>query len=286
MKNAVHPDGAELSSSYSSTGSGPHDTFCYRRYGAALNDINGVERDEFYDYFVGENFCHFMVNNGFEVPAAKRPATVSFPVPRYDPQSFLLWRPVASNIFIANKTIPTPPAPPQVFTDKDSFEAASHATNATGALPNLGLVANSVSIGEVTLSLAPGGDSMAVGAAGTPAAPDWMPLLPGNDIALGFENLQVQVDAGRRAYALGFEFYEPNLTMPAYGGIPGDSTFQVVLYLGTREVGRFTFNAPDDQPAFIGVTNPVPFDRVTIVDTTGNDDDEYFGQFYMFAVPN
>jgi hypothetical protein len=51
-------------------------------------------------------------------------------------------------------------------------------------------------------------------------------------------------------------------------------------------VGRFTFNAPDDQPAFIGVTNNVPFDRVTIVDTTGNDDDEYFGQFYMFAVPN
>jgi len=35
-----------------------------------------------------------------------------------------------------------------------------------------------------------------------------------------------------------------------------------------------------------GVTNSVPFDRATIVDTTGNDDDEYFGQFYMFAVPN
>jgi hypothetical protein len=68
--------------------------------------------------------------------------------------------------------------------------------------------------------------------------------------------------------------------MPEYGGTPGDSTFEVVLYLGSTEVGRASFNAADDVVAFVGAWSARAFDRVTIVDTSGNDDDEYFGQFY------
>jgi len=112
-----------------------------------------------------------------------------------------------------------------------------------------------------------------------------MPLLPGNDIALGYENLQVQVATTAPVYALGFDFYEPNATMPPFGGTPVDSTFEGVMYSGAAEVGRFTFNAPDDEPAFIGVWSVRPFNRVTISDTTGNDDDEYFGQFYTGTNP-
>ena len=106
--------------------------------------------------------------------------------------------------------------------------------------------------------------------------------MPGNEIALGFENLQVQTAAP--VFSIGFDFVEPSATMPAYGGTPVDSTFEVVLYLDNTEVGRSSFNAPDDQVRFFGVWSSRAFNRVTIVDKTGNDDDEYFGQFYTGTV--
>src|SRR5262249_33124524 len=62
-----------------------------------------------------------------------------------------------------------------------------------------------------------------------------------------------------------------------------DSTFEVVLFAGTTEVDRFTFNAPDDDLAFVGVWSDRAFDRVTIIDTTGDHDDEFFGEFYSAA---
>ena len=150
-------------------------------------------------------------------------------------------------------------------------------------MPDLGAVGTSVTIGSITFSLAAGGDSLAVGTLGTPAAPDWYPDLPGNDIALGYENLQLQF--ATPVYSFGFEFVEPNATMPAFGGNPGDSTFEIVLYRGAAEVGRMTFNANDDEVGFVGVWSRALFDRVTIVDLSGNDDDEYFGRFYAGTSP-
>jgi hypothetical protein len=107
--------------------------------------------------------------------------------------------------------------------------------------------------------------------------------MAGNEIALGYESLQVQTSTP--VYALGFEFVEPNVTMPDYGGTPGDSTFEVVLYSGSTEVARAPFNAVDDVVTFVGVWSSRAFNRVTIVDTSGNDDDEYFGQFFTGVVP-
>lgn len=75
---------------------------CYTGLGAALNDLNGTERDENNGYYLGEPRCHFMVNGSYEVPAAKRPATRSFPAPAVDPYSYILWRPVNPNVNIAN----------------------------------------------------------------------------------------------------------------------------------------------------------------------------------------
>jgi hypothetical protein len=172
----------------------------------------------------------------------------------------------------------------QTFDDKAAFLTATAANSASGPLPDLGQVSgDGTTVGTVTFSLAPGGNTLSIGALETPAAPDWYADTPGNDIALGFENLQVQT--ATPVFALGFDFVEPNLTMPDFGGTPVDSTFEVVLYAGTTEVGRFTFNAVDDELAFVGVWSDVPFDRVTIIDTTGDHDDEFFGEFYTSAVP-
>lgn len=274
----VHPDGALLVRSYSQSGSGPDDTFCYTGEGAALNDINGIERDRFGQYYGEENYCHFIQNGGYEVPGAKRPATRSLPAPgSINTRSPIAWRPVSPNFSVANGASAV-----ERFTDKASFENATGAASATGPLPDLGRVVGAATVGTVTFSLAPGGNSLAIGASGTGAAPDWYPAMAGNEIAMGYENLQVQT-AGP-VFAIGFDVVEPNATMPAYGGTPVDSTFEVVLYMDGTEVGRTSFNAPDDQVTFFGVWSRTAFNRVTIIDTTGDGDDEFFGQFYTGTV--
>ncbi len=160
-----------------------------------------------------------------------------------------------------------------------AFVAATSATSATGPLPDLGgPFTTSRTVGSVMFSVAAGGNNFSIGAMETGADPDWYGPLSGNDIALGYENLQVDFAAAVKA--MGFFFVEPNATMPAYGGIPVDSVFQVTLYNGATPVGTFTFNAPDDQVVFVSIQSGVPFTRAVIVDTTGNGDDEYFGQFY------
>ena len=163
-----------------------------------------------------------------------------------------------------------------VYDNRIAFLSATGATNATGPLPSLGSVNGGATVGRVTFSLAPGGDTLDVG-----GATDWYPGLPGNDIALGFENLQVSFASP--VTAMGFLFVEPNETVQPSGGIPVDSPYLVTLFNNDVEVGSFTFNAPDDEIAFVGVSSATPFTRATIIDTTGNDDDEYFGEFYSSA---
>ena len=101
------PDGAELVRSYAQSGNPDDapDTFCYTGSGAALNDINGHERDAVGYYLTGPNSCHKIFSSGYEVPGAKRPATRSLPAPGVvNTRSRILWRPVNPNVFIA-----TPP---------------------------------------------------------------------------------------------------------------------------------------------------------------------------------
>ena len=173
------------------------------------------------------------------------------------------------------------------YDDKASFLAATGAVNATGPLPNLGLVADSsnpnasATIGSVTLSLAPGGDNMFIG--GLAIVSDWYPQRPGNEIALGFERFQVRTAAP--VYALGFEVIEPHTTMPSWGGTPVDSTYVVTLFAGDAQVGQFTFNVSDDVVAFVGVWSTTAFDRIVIIDTSDSDDDEYFGEFFTGTTP-
>jgi hypothetical protein len=82
-----HPDGAEL------VDTPAPGVFCYTGRGAGMNDINGVERDERGNYMTGIEASHVVWSGGFEVPAAKRPASGGFP-PRWNPNSPVVWRPV------------------------------------------------------------------------------------------------------------------------------------------------------------------------------------------------
>lgn len=277
-----HPDFAHLVRSYPASGTGPDDTFCYDGPGAALNDSGGIERDGLGVYYSGEEYCHYIQLSGYEVPAAKRPATYSYPAPGgLNTQSPILWRPVSPGFDIANDD---GLSNVETIEDKQEFLSATGAATATGALPDLGEVASGTTVGTVTFSLALGGNTLSIGTIGTGAEPDYYPALPGNDIALGYENLQLQTLTP--VFSLGFDFVEPNATMPSYGGTPVDSTFDVVLYAGASEIGRTSFNAPDDEVTFVGVWSERAFDRVTIVDRTGSGDDEFFGQFYTGLTPS
>jgi hypothetical protein len=279
-----HPDDAEFVRTI--VGRDGNTAYCYTGPGAALNDINGMERDGSGFYIPGEQYCHMIMASGYEVPGAKRPATRSLPAPgSVNTSTPIVWRPVNPNVNIANDLEPNPQ--PQTFDNKAAFLAATHGESATGELPDLGFVGGTATVGSVKYDLAPGGNTLAIGAAGTPAAPSWYPDIPGNWTALGYENLQVTL--AEPVYSMGFDFVEPNATMPPFGGTPVDSTYQVKLFSGTILVGIFTFNATDDVLAFVGVRSGIPFDRAWIIDVTKDaaghpspfiGDDEFFGQFY------
>jgi hypothetical protein len=280
----AHPDNAQFVRTI--IGNDGIAAYCYTGYGAALNDINGTERDEAGSYLLGEQYCHRIVNGGYETPGAKRPATKSLPAPGIvNTRTPTVWRPVNPNVNIANDLAPLPA--PQTFDDKAAFLAATHSESASGELPDLGMVAGTATVGSVTFAIPPGDNSLAIGAAGTPAAPSWYPDLPGNWIALAYKGLQVTFAAP--VYAMGFDFVEPATTMPPLGSTPVDSTYEVTLLNNGRLVGRFRFNAPDDVLAFVGVRSDNPFDRAWIVDVTTDasgrpspyiGDDEFFGEFY------
>lgn len=172
------------------------------------------------------------------------------------------------------------------YLDKTSFLATTGATSASGPLPDIGIT-SAVAIGTITFDLAPGGDNIAIGASGTLAAPDWCALLPGNDIALGYENLEVTFASP--VFSFGCDFVQPDVTMPSFGGTPIDSTYEITLFAGSTQVGQVQFQSiPTDVLGFLGIWSTISFDRATMVDITPSqfvDDDEFFGEFFSGTNP-
>ena len=109
---------------------------------------------------------------------------------------------------------------------------------------------------------------------------EWTDILCGSTLGIskGFgdvatEDLDVQL--AQKVSAIGFDFVEG--TTSGCGTGCTDSTFEVTLLNGGSAgtpVGSFTFNAPDDVAAFVGVTSTSAFDYVTIRETTGTNDNE------------
>jgi hypothetical protein len=180
-----------------------------------------------------------------------------------------------------------------VFNDQATFLTATGATSATGgALPSLTTSPlGSAHIGSVTFS---GVDGWKIWVGGLESynPSDWTTLLPGNEIAVNhMENLDVAFDAP--VFSAGFAFAEPGPQPAVNASSPyandssypyADSTFTVTLKSGASVVGAFTFNAPDETASFVGVWSDTAFNRMEIRETTGDIEDEYFGQFYSGAV--
>lgn len=84
---------------------GADGSYCCLGRGAGLNDRYGTERGLYaYHAYYGhpEYYCHVIWSSGAEVPAAKRPATTTYPAPgRVQANTPIVWRPVSS-VPIAN----------------------------------------------------------------------------------------------------------------------------------------------------------------------------------------
>jgi hypothetical protein len=176
------------------------------------------------------------------------------------------------------------------FTDKTTFLTATGATSATGPLPDIGAAAPGTTVGSVSFTTLSGTLYIGTGGSFPGIVTDWSATLPGNDIAIS-GNEDFRVDLVAPVYALGFDFFEPNVFSTAYPVTDDcfapcfDSTFTVTLFSGATALGSFTYNAPDATLAFEGVWTDFAFDRVTIIDTTATIDDEYWGQFYTGTTP-
>jgi hypothetical protein len=95
-----HPDDAHLMREY---WDGTHWIYYYSGEGAALNDVNGTERDAAGVYLPGSAHCHVVWSNGYEVSGAKRPNTKAWPAPGVVvPWTAIVWRPVNPDVAIGN----------------------------------------------------------------------------------------------------------------------------------------------------------------------------------------
>jgi hypothetical protein len=188
------------------------------------------------------------------------------------------------------------------FLDRATFLTTTGASDATGALPDLGIRDSGVipgssttTVGSVTV-FAP---RWSMGAGGNPSVVglDWTTYLPGNDIAVsdgtgndpsGFGDDGIDVTFAGPVFSAGFDFVEPSLDGGVQNGCYAtcvDSTFLVTLKNGASTVNAFSFNAPDDVAAFVGVWSTAAFDGLEIRETTGTDDDEFYGHFYTGTRP-
>lgn len=93
-----------------------------------------------------------------------------------------------------------------------------------------------------------------------------------NDVELalnGDENLAITSTVGP-VYAMGIDFDD-------LSGGSTPSTFNVIMLNDSTEVGRARFQTPDANQDFVGVWSPDPFDELQILESTAENENEYFG---------
>jgi hypothetical protein len=166
-------------------------------------------------------------------------------------------------------------ASPTTYSDRSDFLTASGATNATGPLPSRAPFADqTIILGNVTVTQVSSDHAGVIS--------NLTPRLPGNVLSVNYEDLDFLLPSP--VFSFGFDFVEPEFD-PFVNAPFIDSTFSVTLKDGASVIGSFTFNAPNDTVAFVGVLSDTPFDRVEVRELVGSHDNEFFGKMYAGGLP-
>jgi hypothetical protein len=161
---------------------------------------------------------------------------------------------------------------PLLITRREVFEGPAAGFVASDPYPNNSGPGQPFVSGDVTLSaVAPSSLNFS----------NWPADFPGdNDIELainGAENLVIQA-RGQSVRGLGIEFDD------ASGG-SSPSTFDAVMFLLGREVGRLSFRTPNASvDNFVGLWTPTSFDTLRILESPNANENEFFGRVFFSQV--
>ena len=149
-------------------------------------------------------------------------------------------------------------------------------------LPNA-TSANLTIPGELTIDNASAGDFRA----GSHIAP-WWNLASNYTVKDANENFDLLPDLDKPIYAIGFSLYEPSSTAQMNGcnWTCVDSTFQIQLFSSATLLGSYTIEPPDDDFSFYGFWTADRITKVTIRETVGGVDNEFFGRFMTGTTSN
>lgn len=160
-----------------------------------------------------------------------------------------------------------------LFSNKALFLAQTGATAATTIPSTPDTTTTGFTSGSLSFALAAGSTNFIID--------EWTTRLTGQDLAIsGFESFDVTVNSGL-VHSFGFDFVEPEFD-PNVNGPFVESTFEVTLKNGASTVGSFQFSRANDSAEFVGVWSGTgqAFDRVQVREIVGNNENEFFGQFY------
>ncbi len=141
-----------------------------------------------------------------------------------------------------------------------------------GLIPNLGGIGASGSIGNVAYSVGPGASQLHFGIGNSS---DWTSLMAGHDIAIsGPESMNA--DFANPIFAVGFDTVD---------GTGFDSNFSIAVKSSGVTLETFAIDPTPGTVLFIGIESTQAFDRIEIVETAGNSEDDFYGVFFTSSTP-
>lgn len=107
--------------------------------------------------------------------------------------------------------------------------------------------------------------------------------IPGNDWVISGQESQDFIINTSPVYSFGFDIYKPfePQTVGGCNAPCSDTTFTITLFNGATNLGSFSFVPPHDTVQFYGISSSVSFDKVELLETPPDIDNEFFANLYL-----
>lgn len=170
------------------------------------------------------------------------------------------------------------------YTDQSTFATDTGST--LGSLPTATNSASLTITGQLTITpFAPGGFYSGPVSGSDLGVTPYFSLDSNFLVKSGDESFDIALDSG--TYAFGLAIYEPTSSALVNGcnTTCTDSTFLITLFNGDTPLLAYTATPANDAFSFFGFWSSDPITKVTIRETVGSNDNEFFGRFYTGTTP-